>query len=162
MNPGRYFLPLPAIPANNATVVLFCTRPKTPSGGTRTAPALGSIDNFAHRIDAVTVVFLQHNKASAANGLRAYGWDAPGDDDPNTGAQGVWRETDLKDDNGVPSCGSAAPIQVPALAAGQEFRRTFIVGHLFDKAIEYTAGADNPENWAGYIVLDVGAAAVVK
>lgn len=162
MNPGRYIFPLPAIPANNATTVLFCTRPKIPSGGAVAFPVARDFDALNHRIDAVTVVFLGHNKASAANGLRVYGWDAPGDLNPLTGASGAWAETDLKDDNGVPSCGAAAPIQVPILAAGQEFRRTFFVGHLSAVAIEYTAGADNPETWLGYVVVDVGAVSVVR
>lgn len=162
MNPGRYILPLPAIPANSATTVLFTTRPKIPSGGAVAYPALQGFEGLNHRIDAVTVVFLGHNKASAANGLRVYGWDTAGDVDPITNAQGTFRETDLKDDNGVPSCGSAAPIQVPILSAGQEFRRTFVVGHLSGVAIEYTAGADNPETWAGYVVVDVACEAVVR
>lgn len=143
----RRFIDLPAIPANNATIVLFATHPKTPSGGTLYQPPSGItalIKN--HFLDAITAWWAQHNKASAANGLRVWATDDGGTN---------WFETDLKDDNGVPSVGSAAPVQVPALASGQECRETFIVSHLRGVALEYTAGADNPENWDGGIVLDL-------
>jgi hypothetical protein len=148
---GRHFAAWPAIPANNATIVLFTTHDRVPTGGTD--PVKPSIQNVhPHSLDAVTVTFHRHNKASAANGLRAYVLD-------NTG---TWRETDLKDDSGAATIGSGAAIQVPILAAPAEHREKFVTSGYLGFALEYTAGADNPEEWNGTICAEYGMTAVQR
>lgn len=147
----REFAPWPTtIPANSATIVLFTTHPRVPAGGTDPVqPTLKSIDR---QVDLITVTWLLHNKASAANGLRIYARDN----------NGTWQETDIKSETNVATIGAAAPVQIPALSAGQEWRETIVVSHLNGFAVEYTAGADNPEQWAGLIALDLGAMVVQR
>lgn len=159
----------PAVPANSTTIIMFATHTKIPTGGTVAFEGCrGVIDldmgenvatpyaipqNRYADIDAIELVWLQHNKAAAANGVRLYARD-------NTGA---WRETDHPDDLGTPMIGPTAPITVGALAAGTTRRILIDVSrYIYGWAIEYTAGADNPENWSGAIVLHLRNGVVVR
>lgn len=136
--------PWPAVPGNNATIVMFATHRRQAGGSGAWYEPPPSIRSPAD-IKAVTITWLRHNKASAANGLRVYGID-------DTGA---YQETDLQTDAGASTIGTASPVQIPVLAAGREHRETLIVSHLRNGfAIEYTAGPDNPEEWNGVIAID--------
>lgn len=138
------------IPANNATRVLFNTHDKIVSSVLyrgMEASGGGTIPADPATIYAVHITFLKHNKASAANGIRVYA----------RATDGTWIETDLNDGANPPNAtiGTAATYQIPALASGRTTHLTLIVGHLINGfAIEYTAGADNPETWDGLIVLE--------
>jgi hypothetical protein len=145
---------VPAAPGNNATCVLFATHPRKPGGsgsavvstfesGTGTEP----IDVNPDAIEEVEVTFHAHDKASAANGLRAY---------VTVDGGTTWNETDMKGyvagAANQPSIGAAAPIQIPALSAGQEWVETFDAGRYRGFAIEYTAGATGPTPVTGWSV----------
>lgn len=144
----------PAAPGNNATCVLFSTHPRKPGGlGTAVTSTFSTGDGneviriLPDAIEEVELTYHLHDQASAANGLRAY----------VTNDGGVtWLETDLKGDvAGVPnqpSIGAAAPIQVPALAAGQEWSETFMIGKYKGFALEHTAGAVGPTAVTGWSV----------
>lgn len=138
------------IPGDNATRVLFNTHDKIVSSVLyrgMEASGGGTIPADPATIYAVHITFLKHNKASAANGVRVYA----------RATDGTWIETDLNDGLNPPNAtiGTAATYQIPALAAGRTTHLTLIVGHLINGfAIEYTAGADNPETWDGLIVLE--------
>lgn len=147
----KYMAPWPTVPGNNSTVILFTTHERDPGGGQSIVqPSLAGISG--QQVDAIEVVFHRHNKASAANGLRLYAVD-------DTGA---WRETDLKNDLDAPTIGSAAPRQVPVLSAGQEYRIFLDVSRYRGVRLEYTAGADNPEEWNGTIWAHIGVTAMAK
>lgn len=149
-NPTKILVPWrTTIPANNGTVVLFTTHDKTVSSvlyrGMQSSS--GPIPVDPRTIYAVHVTFLAHNKASAANGVRVYARKS----------DSTWTETDLNDGANPPAAtiGTAATYQVPALSTGRTTHLTLVVGHLiYGFAIEYTAGADNPESWDGLIVLE--------
>lgn len=141
------------IPANNATIVLFTTHLRQVGGsGEFFQPSLKGVLGSSGRLNSIEVTFHRHNKASAANGLRLYALD-----DTDT-----WRETDLKDNNDLPTIGSAAPKQVPILSAGQEYRIGIDVSRYRGVALEYTAGADNPEEWNGTIFAWLSVAALQR
>lgn len=151
MSDRRIYAPWPAVPANGATILLFAWGPVARVTGTSSfTPTDPNTKN--RQVDAVTITWQRHNKASAANGLRCY---ALGDDN-------VFYETDLKNDSNASTIGASAPIQIPALAADQEWRETLIVSHLKGGAIEYTAGPDNPENWNGTIAVDISGIVLVR
>lgn len=137
----RQFAPWPAVPANGATVILFTTHPRVPGGGAG-SPQAPTLSMNRAIIDAVTITWQRHNKAGAANGLKFYVLD-------NTD---TWRESDVKDNSDA----ATMPKTVPALAAGAEWRETFVTGYYRGFCIEYTAGADNPEEWNGTIAVDYG------
>lgn len=149
MGESREFVPWPAAPGNGATIVMFATHTRFAGGSGAIYKPLTSVAG-RRQLEAVTLTWLRNDQASAANGLRVYGLD-----DTDT-----WREVDLKTDAGAASIGSAAPVQVAALIAGQEQRETLIVKHLKGVAVEYTAGATGPTAWNGCIALDWGAAVV--
>ncbi len=138
MNQSRTFSTWPAAPGNAATIVLFSTQRLASKGGLEIA--------------AVEFTWHRNDQASAANGLRCYALD-----DTNT-----WRETDLKDDFNLPTIGSAAPLTIPALATGQEWREKFVVAHLRGFSFEYTAGAVGPSAWNGSIAIHRSALAVQR
>lgn len=148
----------PVVPANGVTIVMFATHDRLAGGsgalyhGMRgTLP--GRLPFTPNDIVMMHMTFLRHNKASAANGVRAYARDDVGE----------WRETDLGDNANPPvsQIGTAAPIQIPILGAGVSRRMSFPVSHLSGFAIEYTAGADNPEEWNGVIKLILRSEAVL-
>ena len=89
-------------------------------------------------IEDVTVVYGKNDQASAANGVRAYYTNDGG---------ATWVETDIKGPDNAPTIGAGAPIQVPVLAAGQEWAEIFHVGRYRGVAIEHTAGAVPPNAW---------------
>jgi len=145
---------VPAAPAAGATVVLFASHPRQPGGsGTAvtstftTGSGTESVKVNPDSIQKVEIVWTKNDQASAANGVRAYITDDGGE---------TWNETDLKGYvNGVanqPSIGAAAPIQVPALSAGQEWSETFEVDQYKGFAVEYTAGATGPTADTGWLV----------
>ena len=151
-NAQRAFLGNPsAVPTvNGQVVVLFATHPRKPGGA---GSAVTSTFVRADGTQAVTVVpdaiekvelsFFAHNQASAANGLRAY---------ETLDGGTTWNETDMKGYvNGVanqPTIGSAAPIQVPVLSAGQEWTEDFTIGRYRGFAVEYVTGATPPTTWS--------------
>jgi hypothetical protein len=135
----------PTVPANNATVVLFTTHDRQPGGaGTIVPPSLPSYERVVP--ESVDVTWHRHNKVSALDGLKTYALDDTG----------TWRETDMKDDTDAPTM----PKTVPALAAGDEWHEKFITGHLRGFCVEYTAAADNPEEWNGTVAARYGQASV--
>lgn len=141
----------PAVPANNGTIVLFATHDRLAGGsGTLFRGMSGVRGLHFSKIDGFEIVFLRHNKASAANGIRLYAYDDGG----------AWRETDLKDDLGVATLGA---VQVGALSSGAEFRLLLDVARYRKGwACEYTAGADNPENWNGVLTLHHGVEGLLR
>ena len=148
--PERQFAPWPAAPGNNATIIMFTTHAKVATGGS--AQIQQSINQSANRINAVELVWLRNDQASAANGIRVYALDDTG----------TFREVDVKDDNGNPTIGSAAPQAVGVLSAGQERRILIDVSRYAGVAIEYTAGATGPTNWNGSIAVHMSAEAIVR
>lgn len=148
--PSRQFAPWPAAPGNAATIILFCTHPKVPSGGTAAVrPSLeqrGGIGKFDVReMECVDILWHKNDQASAANGVRVYVTDDGGV---------TWFESDRKSDTNAATIGAAAPVQVPVLASPQEWRETFVVADCQGVAIEYTAGATGPTavtGWRGTI-----------
>jgi hypothetical protein len=144
----------PAAPGNGATVVLFATHPRKPGGsGTAVTSTFATADGNEvvqirpDAIEELELTYHLHDQASAANGLRAY----------QTLDGGVtWAETDMKGDvSGVPnqpSIGAAAPIQIPALSAGQEWTETFVIGKYRGFALEHTAGDTGPTAGTGWSV----------
>lgn len=146
----RLYAPWPAAPGNGATIVMFCTHPRQPGGaGSPVQASIRDIDQS--RIAAVTITWLRNDQASAANGLRVYALDNIG----------VFREIDLKNDSNVASIGAVAPVQVPVLAGGQEWRETLVVPHCRGLAVEYTA-ATGPTNWNGVIAVDTEGLVVTR
>lgn len=148
--PERVFAPWPAAPGNGATIIMFTTHPKIPTGGT--SQIQPSVNQMVSRINAVELVWLRNDQASAANGIRVYALD-----DTST-----FREVDVKDDNGLPTVGSAAPQAVPVLSTGQERRILIDVSRYQGVAIEYTAGATGPTNWNGSIAVHMSAEAIIR
>ena len=141
---------LPDSPGTGATTVLFATHPRKPGGsGTAVTSTFVRQDGTQtmtiapDAIEKVEVVYALHDHASAANGLRVY--------QTNDGGT-TWIETDMKGPDDLPSCGSVAPIQVPALSAGQEWAEEFTVGRYRGIAIEHTAGATPPTAVTGWQV----------
>lgn len=139
---------LPAAPGNGATVVLFTSYPRAAGGSGAVAPASTFVRGDGNQevkidpdaIETVTVTWHKHDKASAANGLRAYKLDS----------EKAWVESDMKDELNVAGIGSAAPVQVPALSAGQEWREIFHVEADRSFCLEYTAGATGPTADTGW------------
>ena len=142
----------PAAPSSGATCVLFSTHPRKPGGsgtavvstfatGKGTQPVVINPD----AIEELDLTFHLHDHASAANGLRAV---------ETTDGGVTWVETDMKGYvAGVanqPSIGSAAPIQVPTLSAGQEWAETFVIGRYRGFALEYVAGSTPPTPGTGW------------
>lgn len=137
-----------AAPGNDETVVLFATHPRKPGGS---GAAVMSSYTRGHGTDPVNicpdaiehvrVTWVKHDKASAANGLRAYQTDDGG---------ATWHETDMKNAANVASIGAAAPIQIPVLSAGQVWAEDFDVGRYRGFAIEETAGATGPTPVTGW------------
>jgi hypothetical protein len=145
---------VPAAPGNNATVVLFSTHPRKPGGsGTAvqstfaTGKGTAAVVINPDAIEELDLTYHLHDHASAANGLRAY---------ETTDGGTTWTETDMKGYvAGVanqPSIGAGAPIQVPALSAGQEWAETFHIGRYRGFALEHTAGATGPTPGTGWSV----------
>lgn len=137
----------PAAPGNGATVVLFTTHDRATGGSGETVrpPQYERSDGQVVKIDpdsieTVTVTWHKHDQASAANGLRAYKRDS----------SGAWVETDMKDQWNAANIGAGAPIQIPALSAGQEWSETFEVGSARGFCIEQTAGATGPTADTGW------------
>jgi len=142
-------------PGNAATTVLFCTHPRAPGGvGAAVGPSTFMRANGTEAVqvspDAILklkLVYHLHNQASAANGLRAY---------QTVDGGATWEETDMKGYvSGVanqPSIGAAAPIQVPALSAGQEWEEEFVIDMYRGFALEHTAGATGPTAGTGWKV----------
>ena len=145
----------PTAPGANATTVLFATHRCTlgtggdvvkstfvRGGGTQV------VDIDADAMEELRVIFGLHDRASAANGLRAYYTNDGG---------GSWHETDMKGYvAGVanqPSIGAAAPIQVPLLNAGQEWSERFQIGAYRGFALTYTAGAIGPTAVTGWDLI---------
>lgn len=146
------FAPWPtAIPANNGVSILFATHHRV--NGAIVYDARTLLKGYHGKVpDVIDITFHRHNKASAANGIRAYAYD-------DSDSTPTWRETDMKNAAGVAQLGA---VQVPALVAPAEFRITLNVGHLKGVAIEYTAGADNPEEWNGTIRVAYGVLTVTR
>jgi hypothetical protein len=135
----------PAVPANGATVVLFTTHDRLTGGaGALVRPSLPAYDRQVPEM--VELTLHRHNKAGAANGLKAYALDDTG----------TWRETDMKDDADA----ATMPKTVPALVAPAEWHEKFVTGHLRGFCLEYTAGADNPEEWNGTVAARFGQGSV--
>jgi len=155
----RIGAPWPAVPANNGTVVMFTTHQRLTGGSgtlvqsTLSTGGTGGVD--PKRIYAVTITWLRHNKASAADGLKIYARD-----DTDT-----YRETDLGDDSyptPTPLFGTAAPFQIPALSSGTSKRVRLVVAHLVNGfCVEYVAGPDNPEQWNGVISVEMAGAVLL-
>jgi len=155
-NNGCTFSPWPTAPGNAATVIMVSTAPKPAGGSGQAVPPTLSQGLEKGRAVSVTLGYLRNDQASAANGVRVWASDNGGVD---------WFEVDLKSDTNAATCGSAAPIQVPVLAAGAEWRETFIVKHLKDFAIEHTAGATGPTavtGWRGVISVELDNVAVIR
>ena len=139
---------VPAAPAANASVVLFATHPcNLGTGGASYQSQFaqrGGTQSIAIDPDAmetVNLIYVLHDHASATNGLRAY----------QTLDGGVtWKETDLKDPNNAATIGAAAPIQVPALSAGQEWAEIFHIGRYRGFALVHTAGDTGPTAGTGW------------
>jgi hypothetical protein len=140
---------MPSAPGNGATVILFSTYRKQAGGsGAYLQPSTfvracsqEALTVAPGAIEQVRVAFHKHDKASAANGLRAYVLDP----------QGSWVETDLKDPtSGSATIGANATVQVPALTAPQEFVKTFSLAGYIGFALEYTAGAAGPTADTGW------------
>lgn len=151
----RYFLAQPTAPGNNATVILAATAAKQPGGSGAIVQPPPHMEKLRGRATAVTITFLAHDQASAANGIRVYAKDAAG----------TWRESDRKNDSDVATIGSAAPVQIPVLSSPAEKRVTIIVADLDDWAIEYTAGATGPTATTGWqlkISVEVDDLAVIR
>jgi hypothetical protein len=141
---------VPAAPAANATVVLFATHPCTlGTGGASVVSTFikattgEAIVLSPDAIEELEAVFGLHDKASVANGVRAYYTNDGGAN---------WRETDIKDPDDAATIGSAAPIQVPVLSAGQEWAEIFRIGRYRGFAITYTAGSTGPTAVTGWDV----------
>lgn len=143
---------LPAAPAGNATAVLFASHPCTLGTGGASAKSTfvrgdGTqvVQVAADAIEELDLTYHLHDHASAANGLRFY---------ETTDGGVTWTESDMKGDvSGVPnqpSIGASAPIQVPALSAGQEWSETFEVGRYRGFAITHTAGTTGPTAGTGW------------
>lgn len=145
--PTKILAPWPAAPGNGATIILACTAPKVVTGGTGITQPV-NLPRGPSCVDAIELVFLANDQASATNGIRLYARDE----------NGTWREVDCKDDNGAATIGSASPQAVAALSAGQE-RRLLIDVSRYPRgaAVEYTAGGTGPTAWAGSIALHCGA-----
>lgn len=144
----RYPAKWPARPGANTTIVLFATHDRLAGGAGANFPGMSGIGTQlpTHEIDAIEVVFLRHDQASAANGLRLYARDD----------EGNFREVDLKGDDGVATIGAGAPKQVPLLAAGAEARYLIDVGRYSNGwALEYTSGAIalGASGWNGVLSL---------
>lgn len=150
---GKRVATWPTVPANNGTIVLFATHDRLAGGSGDLFPGMfgGGVRGLHwQKIDACEIVFARHNKASAANGIRAYQMDDVGS----------WRETDIKDDTQTATLGA---IQVAALSSGAEARYLIDVArYTRGWALEYTAGADNPENWNGTITLHFGVESLLR
>jgi hypothetical protein len=138
---------VPAAPVANASVVLFATHPCTLGTGgasyvsTFASPSGGQVVVAPDAIETVNVVYVLHDHASAADGLRAY----------QTLDEGkTWTETDMKDASNAATIGAAAPIQVPTLSAGQEWGEIFHIGRYRGIAIVHTAGATGPTASTGW------------
>jgi hypothetical protein len=155
----------PAAPGNNATIVMLATHPKlasslvgTAAGAKRVMFALDGTELGvpANSLQAVEIIWLENNQASAANAIRVYTLLKDGV---------TWREVDVKDDNGVPQIGSGAPQSVPVLATPAERRILIDVARYNGVAIEYTAGATGPTEttgWNGQILLHINAESIVR
>lgn len=141
----------PTVPANDATIVLFATHDRKAGGSGALFQGMSGVRGLApSKIDAIEVVFHTHNKASHANGIRLFARDD----------QGAWQATDLKGSTGTATLGA---IQVPALSGIQEYRILLDVARYpRGWALEYVAGADNPENWTGTITLHAEIASLVR
>lgn len=155
----------PAAPGNNGTILFLATHPKL--AGNLSGTALGAnrlmkatdgteLGIPANSLQAVELVWLENNQASAANAIRVYTLLKDGV---------TWREVDVKDDNGTPQIGSAAPQSVPVLATPAERRILIDVARYNGVAIEYTAGATGPTEttgWNGQVLLHVNAEALIR
>lgn len=151
MSDRRIYPPWPAAPGNNATILLYAWGPVARTTGSSVyTPTDPNTKNRV--IDLVTITWLRNDQASAANGVRVYGLDDTG----------TFREVDLKNNFNAATIGSGAPVAVPALSAGQEYRVSLNVAHLKGGAIEYTAGATGPTNWNGCVAVDYGALVAVR
>jgi len=154
---ARAFPAWPTAPGNNATIVLFATHDRKAGGSGDVFTGMKGAEGIApEEISAVEFTWHKNDQASAANGIRCYATDDGGT---------TWHETDLKDDANVATIGSAAPVQVRALAAGEEWRETFVVSHLKGFCFEYTAGATGPTattGWRGTIAIHRSALAVQR
>lgn len=149
----RMFAPWPPAPTIGATKILFTTHPRVPGGGVGTAQpssmpyltpanfdtAIGPSD-----LEAISLTWQQNDKISALNGLRLYIWE----NDTSS-----WCESDAKNTGGLPTIGSAANVQIPALSVGQEFFKRYDISKYAGFCFEYTAGASAPTIWSGTIVL---------
>ena len=155
INCDRAFVANPAAVPTQAgqTVVLFSTHPRKPGGsGTAVTSTFVRSDGTQavqiapDSIEQVKLIFTLHDKASAANGLRAYVTYDRG---------ATWYETDLKGYVGgvanQPSIGAGAAIQVPVLSAGQEWAEEFDVGAYPGLALEYVTGATAPTATTGWL-----------
>lgn len=140
-------------PGNDATCVLFCTHQRAPGGvGAVVGPstfvrASGTepVQILSDAIRKLKLIYHLHDKDSATNGLRAY----------QTSDGGItWEETDMKGYVGgvanQPNIGSAAPIQVPSLSAGQEWAEDFDISKYRGFALEHTAGPTGPTPTTGW------------
>ena len=146
---GRELIPWPVAPALNETIILFTTHPKVATGATAMTQPSRSLP--VNSVNAVECVWHRNNQASAANGIRVYALD-----DTDT-----WRETDVKDDNGNATIGSAALQAVGILAAGAERRILIDISRYRGAAIEYT-GATPPTQWNGTIFAHLGIEALIR
>ena len=153
--PRVAFAVWPTVPTANETIILFCTHPRQPGGAGAlqqpTSLVVGSRHVGPEDIQAVTLLFLNHNQLSAANGLRVYAWASK---------TGLWYEVDLPDENDAPTIGANAEIQVPVLTNSTIWRERLEVADLEGVAVEYTAGATPPTEWVGSIALHVNCASV--
>lgn len=161
----RIVAPWPAAPGNNATIIMFTTHPKVATGSSVTTPSTlksmvkpGAFTVSPDEIAEIELLWHRNNQASAANGLRLYVLIRLSDGTTE------WVESDCKNDSNNATIGTAAAIQVPSLAAPQEWRETFRVNQYLGFAIEYTAGATGPTQdtgWAGNVILHRQGGAVV-
>lgn len=131
-------IPWPTVPANDATIVMFATHDRKAGGSGVLFQGMKGVRGLHYtHISAYEATWYQHNKASAANGIRVYARDV----------DGTWREVDIK---GVDGSTAGLPVQIAANSAGAESHILVDVSrYLYGWAIEYVTGADNPENWSG-------------
>ena len=93
-------------------------------------------------IDAVTMTWLLNDRIANANSVRMYAWK-----------NSVWYEVDCKNELNSATVGAGAPIQVPVLAAGQEWKERFDVAGYEGVCFEYTSGVAAPTVWSGSVSL---------
>lgn len=156
-SPSKLTAPWPAAPGNAATIIMVCTADKVVSGSSSGVTKAVNVPGGPSLIDAIELVWLENDQASAANGVRVYAKKS----------NGAWREVDVKNSAGAATIGAAAAKQAPVLASPAEYRLMIDVARYpYGVAIEYTAGATGPTSgastWDGLITLHQRAEAIQR